>query len=151
MTADIQGECLSVLSDYKPSVGCLRSAPDGAVGTVTTDLTYFGSRTTAAILTISPSHPVVSQTLTSVDPADFDGISVMPMAILVHRSEDTSPSTTGSAGASPTGSGGGGGSGNSPSKPNAATPGRLRGRGDQIALLVSVGTVAVGAAFVLAL
>ena len=138
MTANTQGNCYSVLSDYKPSVGCFRSAPDGAVGTITTGITYFGSSTTAALITIAPSHPVTLMSTTTVSAADYVGVSIMAMAILIHKPEDLS---TG---------------GNGPDKdPHANAAGSVRmGSGDrrsQWAFLVFLCTIAIGSVFVLSL
>jgi hypothetical protein len=152
MTADIYGDCLSVLSGYKPTSGCSRSAPTGALGTITTDFTYFGSHTTAALLTINPGHTAIAQALTSVDPSAFQGVSIAPMAILIHKSGDATAGggSLSSGGSAPTSTAAGqGGGGQNPSQPNAA--GLSRGRGGHMALMVSICAVAMSAALVLAL
>jgi len=139
MTAHLQGHCFSILADYKPTVGCLRSATEGAFGSATTAFTFFGSATTAAVITVAPSISVSLTTTTITNTAEYAGVSLVPMAIMVRRPEDSA-------------TGGGGGPGKDPSRPNAAGSGRTGAadRAARRAFVVGVCAVAMGSAFALA-
>ncbi|KAK0727712.1 hypothetical protein B0T26DRAFT_748021 [Lasiosphaeria miniovina] len=145
MTAVTDGVCVSTLPDYRLSTFCERFAPGAEVSTVTTDITLLGVHTTVQLITPINSGLITSTVTTEVpaeQSADLVGVKYIPMVMLVRKANDAA------------GTGGdGGGAGPSPSKTNAASPGRM-GSGDGgvplVAVMACVSALLMGSAWILA-
>lgn len=147
MTAVTDGVCVSTLPNYRPSTACLRLVQDSDISTVTTDVTFLGAPTTVQLLTFVGSRSIMSTATTTFAPsqtADYVGVSIMPMVMLVRRESDAS---------SPGGGSGGGGNTDGPPKPNAAGYGGVRATmaGVELSIMVCFSAFLVSSAFFLAI